>query len=125
MIDRTWYIKPKNIKKRKSAGGIVVRFEKSHIMVALALIDDEFVLPKGGIKEGESPTEAAIREIKEEAGITDLSKIMKLEKLSRLNYTKEKWIRTQRCAYSSERDPQGWSTTRWYSSDLQSRVLVC
>jgi 8-oxo-dGTP pyrophosphatase MutT (NUDIX family) len=54
-----------------SAGGIV-RNEKGEI--ALILHDGEYWgFPKGVIEEGETPLEAARREIGEEAGITDLA----------------------------------------------------
>ncbi len=57
-----------------SAGGVVYRIERSGTQVALTARRTrrgELVwgLPKGGIDEGEGVEEAAIREVREEAGL--------------------------------------------------------
>jgi 8-oxo-dGTP pyrophosphatase MutT (NUDIX family) len=54
----------------QAAGGVVVHQDK------VLLLDrpsrDEVRLPKGHVEEGESPSEAALREVREEAGYTQL-----------------------------------------------------
>lgn len=53
------------------AGGVVVRDRKGAPGFLLVLSDDgreEWVLPKGHIEPGESPREAAVREVREETG---------------------------------------------------------
>ena len=55
------------MKRRFSAGGVLVS-KRRQIYLVHKLSRDEWVLPKGGIEEGESALEAAEREIKEETG---------------------------------------------------------
>lgn len=58
------------IAKRRSAGGVL--FDKDGNIVLTQEIDGSWSFPKGGIDDGESPMNAAIREIKEETGIRSL-----------------------------------------------------
>ena len=54
------------------AGGIVFRRDPDRIRYLLVTAknqDDEWVLPKGHIEDGESPAETAVREVLEEAGV--------------------------------------------------------
>lgn len=65
------------MKKAISAGGIVLNNDKKVLVVSQGGISS-WSLPKGHVKEGEDFLEAAIREIKEESGITDLKLIKPL-----------------------------------------------
>ncbi|HVW66735.1 MAG TPA: NUDIX domain-containing protein [Candidatus Peribacteraceae bacterium] len=68
-----------------SAGGVVVG---PHGKVLLVLQRDRtWSLPKGHIKDGEDPRDAAVREIIEEAGIIDLQMIKILKSYSRFRLT--------------------------------------
>jgi len=65
--------------KQFSAGGIVVKGEKENLKVLL--IKDRFghwTWPKGHIKKGETPDQAALREIREETGQKKLEIIKEL-----------------------------------------------
>ncbi len=95
MIDASWYQKPSGpVKTRTSAGGVIARREGDRWLIALAREGDyeDFVLPKGGVEEGEAIDAAARREIAEEAGITDLRLVAKLAALERLNFNKTRWM---------------------------------
>ena len=61
------------MKKEQSAGVIVVRFNEGVPLVLLMRAYNFWDFPKGGIEENENKLEAAIREVKEESGISDLS----------------------------------------------------
>src|SRR5579859_3595666 len=52
-----------------AAGGIVMRREQPPLIAVVRLRKrDEWVLPKGKLDDGETPREAAIREVEEETG---------------------------------------------------------
>ena len=93
-IDKSWYIKPDGyLLEKLAAGGVVVRKENSGILIGL--IKDKkykgYMLPKGGIEEGESAGDAAKREVSEETGINNLDLICFLGKRERLSLQRDKW----------------------------------
>lgn len=97
-IDETWYERPDDLPERISAGGVVVRIEGGAILVALvrelnnALIElDGYVLPKGGLEEGESVEDGAKREIQEEIGLTEVSRLGALGILERQTENRTHW----------------------------------
>jgi len=64
------------IARRRSSGGVL--FDGDGNIVLVQEIDGSWSFPKGGIGEGESPLDAAMREIKEETGIRSLSPLKSL-----------------------------------------------
>jgi len=79
---------------RTSAGGIVVRVADGRPLVALTREGNWplFVLPKGGVEEGETFEEAARREIEEESGLRDLTLVRYIGKLERMNFARSRWM---------------------------------
>ncbi|MCL4456824.1 MAG: NUDIX hydrolase [Nitrospirae bacterium] len=65
-------MKPASIKHLHSAGGVIFKKETNTLEVALIAMKNKTVwtLPKGIIDKGERPEESAVREIKEETGLT-------------------------------------------------------
>lgn len=64
--------KRKRLSKVAEAGGIVVKFdtETPHFLIIRAKKNPiHWIFPKGHIEDGESAKDAAIREVREEAGI--------------------------------------------------------
>jgi 8-oxo-dGTP pyrophosphatase MutT (NUDIX family) len=90
------YKKPENVKHRTGAGGVVARRDGAQILVALIRDrgDHEYVLPKGGLEYGETLVQAAIREIKEEAGFRELLLLGELGIGERLGGKKTVWQKT-------------------------------
>lgn len=66
---------------RRSAGGVVRN--GAGLVVLVEQHANSWSFPKGGIEPGETPLEAAIREIREECGLTDLSLVCELGRFER------------------------------------------
>ncbi len=103
-IDSSWYLRPKGVQDRISAGGIIVRLAGGKPLVALAREGDWplYVLPKGGVEKGETFEQAARREIEEEAGLSRLSLVGYLGQLERLNYARTRWMVVHYFLYRTE-----------------------
>lgn len=91
MIDESYYQRPEGVPERHGAGGVVARIARGLIYVALATVDAGYVLPKGGIEDGETIDEAAVREIEEEAGLTEVTKLDDLGLVERCSSSKRYW----------------------------------
>ncbi|EYF08561.1 NUDIX hydrolase [Chondromyces apiculatus] len=106
MIDESWYVRPPGVKERISAGGIVVRRHGGRTEIALAREGDfpHYVLPKGGVEEGESPQQAALREIAEEAGLDELTLLGELGTRGRLTFNRKRWVTVHYYAYLAEHE---------------------
>jgi 8-oxo-dGTP pyrophosphatase MutT (NUDIX family) len=125
MIDDRWYSKPLDIKISLAAGGIVVRWIGGNLHVALVKEDDfdEYILPKGRVEEDESLEMAAKREIEEEAGLTELRYVAKLDVLERLNYRRTSWKVTHYFLFLTDQegsqpsDPTHQYRCEWFPID--------
>ena len=73
-----------------SAGGVAFRKQDGRIDVALISVgaDNRWQLPKGLVDEGESTEQAAIREVREEAGI-DTEIVTRIDKVEYWYFWKE------------------------------------
>ncbi|MCC6487400.1 MAG: NUDIX domain-containing protein [Candidatus Hydrogenedentes bacterium] len=93
MIDQSWYTRPAGVPDAVSAGGVVLRAELGQTLVALVTErgHPDYVLPKGHLEPGESPLDAAHREVGEEAGFHDLTFVRELATVQRLNFERTKW----------------------------------
>jgi len=78
-------------KYEKSSGGIVYRKKDNKTEILLlkwnnSKNNEEYVIPKGHIEEGEIAKDAAVREISEEAGLK-LEDLEVIKFITKLNYT--------------------------------------
>jgi 8-oxo-dGTP pyrophosphatase MutT (NUDIX family) len=129
-IDASWYTRLPNTASRTSAGGIVVRIENGKPLIALVKEEPFAVfLPKGGIEPGEDLEGAALREIEEEAGLSDLRLVEYLGTRERLGFSKQKWITTHYFLFVT-RQEQGKPTDvshayscEWFPLDALPEML--
>jgi 8-oxo-dGTP diphosphatase len=126
MIDDTWYVRPSGARDRVSAGGVVARRDASgRLLVALTGEPemDGYILPKGGVEQGETLRDAARREIAEEAGFTDLTFLVEMGTRERLSYDRRRWITTHYFLFRTEQvdahptDPRHAYLVRWFDLD--------
>lgn len=105
-VDATWYERPEGFPLRIGAGGVIARRAESGLLVALVkeveLGDDHYVIPKGGVEEGETIEEAALREIAEETGLTAIERLGHLAMLERQNFKKTYWQNSHYGLYITE-----------------------
>jgi 8-oxo-dGTP pyrophosphatase MutT (NUDIX family) len=103
-IDETWYARTEGLPERVSAGGAVVRISRGNVFVAL--VHEKgctgYVLPKGGLDEGESLEEGALREIEEESGLTEIALLGELAVLERLSEIKDIWSINHYLLYATD-----------------------
>lgn len=72
---------------RASAGGIIVRSDGRLVLVEQH--GNSWSFPKGGVEEGESELDAALREIQEETGLTDLALVAPLGSYTRYSLARD------------------------------------
>jgi ADP-ribose pyrophosphatase YjhB (NUDIX family) len=76
-----------------SAGGVIARIGSINVEILL-LRDrryDAWTLPKGHVEEGETLEQAALREISEEAGVTEASVLFELGTFRRFVEKAQEW----------------------------------
>jgi 8-oxo-dGTP pyrophosphatase MutT (NUDIX family) len=131
IIDDTWYIKPTGGREKVAAGGVVVRAVGGQPYIALVREGPAlaFVLPKGRLARGESPEAAARREIREEAGLTDLTLVADLGVRERFDFRKTHWKRTHyylfrtRQADGKPTDPHRAYELHWFPAGRLPELL--
>jgi 8-oxo-dGTP pyrophosphatase MutT (NUDIX family) len=112
-------MKSMRVQHHHSAGGLVVRGEE---VLLIAPRPGRWQLPKGHVERGEAPTEAAVREVREETGVW----ARVLEPLPSIDYTYEiegrvrihKRVDYFLMAYvdgsETDHDPREVTAARWF-----------
>ncbi|MEM8859091.1 MAG: NUDIX domain-containing protein [Chloroflexota bacterium] len=132
-VDDSYFIYDPTLPLRTSAGGVVVRKDLETGQLLYALVREKgygkYVLPKGGVEEGETFEQAAIREIGEEAGIHQLTLIKKLAVLERLVVDKTRWVHIHLFLFVTSQvdfsptDPEHEYSPEWRSFDDTSDLF--
>ena len=131
MIDHTWYQRPPHVPEHVSAGGIVARLENNETYIALIGEDglNGYVLPKGHVDPGETLEQAAVREIAEEAGLSQLTLVAPLGVKERLDFDKRAWKKTHYFLFLTNQiegrptDPQHDYEVKWFPLDAVPKLF--
>lgn len=72
--------------KHVSAGGVLVNLQTNKIYLIHKTVRNEWLLPKGHLEQGETPVQAALREIKEETGYSNIKEISEDDFIQKSEY---------------------------------------
>lgn len=112
------------MKTENSAGGVIMRkFRRSWQVLLIRDMKNVWTFPKGKIESGETPRRAAVREILEEVGLSDLSYRKKLQSIHytyKRNGLIQKTVEYFLFEYTGKTKPiclkeEGISEARWVS----------
>jgi 8-oxo-dGTP pyrophosphatase MutT (NUDIX family) len=92
--------KPPEIQKRVSSGGVIYRTSDNGAEVVLVLVKGgrAWCIPKGEIDKGEDPPATALREVREETGLTG-EILNKLGHISYWYFIKDEMIRVHKTVH--------------------------
>lgn len=126
--------RPPEIKKRVSSGGVIYRGSKGGFEVALVELKNKKVwcLPKGLIDKGEDPPTTALREVREETGLTG-EMVDKIGHISYWYFLKDDMIRIHKTVHffllkylrgSTDNHDHEVDEARWFPIDEAIRNLT-
>ena len=75
------------MKTHVSAGGVLLNPANKKIYLIYKTERNEWLLPKGHLEAGETPVQAALRELKEETGYNDIKEISESDFIQKSEYT--------------------------------------
>lgn len=103
-----------------SSGGVIIN---NNLILLLKKYNGDYVLPKGRIERGESIQEAALREVKEESGITgeikkylgkiEYSFINKVRNI-RIDKTVHFFLMSTKDTHTKPQSMEGFKTAKFY-----------
>lgn len=106
-----------------SSGGVIIN---NNLILLLKKYNGDYVLPKGRIERGESIEEAALREVKEESGITgeikkylgkiDYSFINRMRNI-RIDKTVHFFLMSTKDTHTKPQNMEGFKTAKFYERE--------
>ena len=106
-----------------SSGGVIIN---NNLILLLKKYNGDYVLPKGRIERGESIEEAALREVKEESGITgeirkylgkiDYSFINRMRNI-KIDKTVHFFLMSTKDTHTKPQSMEGFKTAKFYERE--------
>ncbi|MDR1025853.1 MAG: RNA pyrophosphohydrolase [Lactobacillus sp.] len=106
---------------RKNAGAVVFNKDKKILLCRRlsSTVNELWQFPQGGIDDGETPAEAAARELEEETGITSVKRLMSLDKPIRYNFPEDVVEKFKTMGRDAVGQDQYWSLFYFYGDDSE------
>lgn len=112
-----------------SSGGVIIN---NNLILLLKKYNGDYVLPKGRIERGESIQEAALREVKEESGITgeikkylgkiEYSFINKMKNV-KVDKTVHFFLMSTKDTHTIPQSMEGFKTAKFYDRNEAIRLM--
>lgn len=94
---------------RRNAGIVVFRADKKVLLCQRNDSTNSWQFPQGGIEDGETPEQAAVRELKEETSLSGLKRIATLSEPARYHFPPEVIASMQKRGFSNSGQDMYWS----------------
>lgn len=94
---------------RRNAGIVVFRADKKVLLCQRNDMADSWQFPQGGIEEGETPEQAATRELKEETSLNGLKCVKTLSEAARYHFPPEVIAQMQKRGFNNAGQDMYWS----------------
>ena len=104
---------------RRNAGVVVFNKQRKVLLCRRNDIKDSWQFPQGGIEEGETAGEAALRELKEETSLTNVVLVKTLSEPARYRFTSEIIASMQKRGYHNVGQDMYWSLCYFSGDDAE------
>lgn len=111
---------------RPNAGIVVFNVQKKVLLCQRIDMADSWQFPQGGIDEGETPAEAAVRELREETSITRVTRVKTLDFAARYRFPDDVLTSLNKRGFTNAGQDMYWSLFYFNGEDseidLQTKV---
>lgn len=94
---------------RRNAGIVVFRADKKVLLCQRSDMEDSWQFPQGGIEEGETPEQAAARELREETSLQGLKRVATLTEAARYRFPPAVIASMQKRGFNNAGQDMYWS----------------
>ncbi len=109
---------------RKNAGIVVFRADKKVLICQRSDMQNSWQFPQGGIEDGETPEQAAERELQEETSISGLKRIITLNEPARYHFPPEVITSMQKRGFNNAGQDMYWSLFYFDGMDAEINLAT-